>query len=209
MSLSSSRRDHLHDATDRGVGFSRRCGTRAKRSSTEPGASLPCSTDVLVNNGAWNLGIPFPQLDALTPEIWDRIFDTNVRGPFQLARAAARHMSRQGAGRMVNVASVAGLWPTGSSIAYASSKAALIHLTRCLAVALAPEIAVNCVAPGYMEETRMGQRVPKEIADMARQLAALKCTTGIDDVAAQVVAFCRSDSVTGQVLAIDAGIHFH
>jgi 3-oxoacyl-[acyl-carrier protein] reductase len=70
--------------------------------------------DVLVNNAAWNIGIPFPELEALTVEIWDRIFDTNVRGPFQLARAAAAHMKKTGAGRIVNVASVAGSSPTAA-----------------------------------------------------------------------------------------------
>jgi 3-oxoacyl-[acyl-carrier protein] reductase len=101
-------------------------------------------------------------------EIWDRIFDTNVRGPFQLARAAAAHMKKTGAGRIVNVASVAGLKPDGSSIAYAASKAALIHLTRCLAVALAPSITVNCVAPGLIEGTRMAQRLPQPVTERAR-----------------------------------------
>jgi len=165
--------------------------------------------DVLVNNAGWNIGVPFGDLDGLTTEIWDRIFDTNVRGPFQLARAAAAHMRRQGAGRIVNVASVAGLKPTGSSIAYASSKAALVHLTRCLAVALAPEITVNCVAPGLVEGTRMARRMPEEAAQFARQNATLGRTADKADIAAQVVTFCRSDSVTGQVLVIDGGMHFH
>src|SRR5207244_6271268 len=61
--------------------------------------------DVLINNAAWNTGIPFADLDALSVEIWDRIFATNARGPFVLARAAARHMREQGAGRIVNIAS--------------------------------------------------------------------------------------------------------
>lgn len=165
--------------------------------------------DVLVNNAAWNIGIPFQDLDALTTEVWDRIFHTNVRGPFQLARAAAPHMRRQGGGRIVNIASVAGLRPGGSSIAYAASKSALIHLTRCLAVALAPDITVNCVAPGLIEGTRMAQRLPPSVADSARQLAVLQRTTSLEDVAQQVLTFCRADSVTGQVLTIDAGIHFH
>jgi 3-oxoacyl-[acyl-carrier protein] reductase len=102
--------------------------------------------DVLVNNAAWNIGIPFPNLEALTIDIWDRIFATNTRGPFLLARAAARHMVTQGGGRIVNIASVGGLVPASSSIAYSCSKAALIHLTRCLAVALAPDVTVNCIA---------------------------------------------------------------
>ena len=165
--------------------------------------------DVLVNNAAWNVGIPYPELDALTTDIWDRIYATNVRGPFQLARAAARHMRRQGAGRIVNIASIAGLAPTGSSIAYASSKAALIHLTRCLAVALAPEITVNCVAPGLVEGTRMAARIPAPVVERARANAVLRRASSIDDIAGQVLTFCRSDSVTGQVLTIDGGVHFH
>jgi 3-oxoacyl-[acyl-carrier protein] reductase len=165
--------------------------------------------DVLVNNAAWNIGIPFPELDKLSTEIWDRIFDTNVRGPFQLARAAAVHMKETGAGRIVNIASIAGLRPGGSSIAYASSKAALIHLTRCLAVALAPAITVNCVAPGLIEGTRMAQRLPQAVVDDARARVVLRRTSSMTDIAEQVVTFCRADSVTGQVLVVDGGMHFH
>jgi 3-oxoacyl-[acyl-carrier protein] reductase len=165
--------------------------------------------DVLVNNAAWNIGIPFAELDKLTVEVWDRIFDTNVRGPFQLARAAATHMRKAGAGRIVNIASVAGLRAGGSSIAYASSKAALIHLTRCLAVALAPTITVNCVAPGLIEGTRMAQRLPQAVVDNARASVVLGRTSSMDDIAEQVVTFCRADSVTGQVLVVDGGMHFH
>jgi 3-oxoacyl-[acyl-carrier protein] reductase len=165
--------------------------------------------DVLVNNAAWNIGIPFPELDKLTTEVWDRIFDTNVRGPFQLARAAAPHMRKQGGGRIVNIASVAGLRPGGSSIAYASSKAALVHLTRCLAVALAPDITVNCVAPGLIEGTRMAQRLPPAVVEGARQSVVLRRTSDMGDIAQQVATFCRADSVTGQVLVVDGGMHFH
>ena len=165
--------------------------------------------DILVNNAAWNIGIPFPELDKLTIDIWNRIFDTNVRGPFQLARAAAVHMKKAGGGRIVNIASIAGLRPGGSSIAYASSKAALIHLTRCLAVALAPTITVNCVAPGLIEGTRMAQRLPKAVVDDARASVVLGRTSSMDDIAEQIVTFCRADSVTGQVLVVDGGMHFH
>lgn len=165
--------------------------------------------DILVNNAGWNTGVPFRDLDALTPDIWNHIQDVNLRGPFFLARAAAPHLRARGAGRIVNIASVGGLRPAASSIAYAVAKAGLIHLTRCLAVALAPEVTVNCVAPGLMEGTRMAKRLPTEVVESTRRLAVLQRSTAIDDVAAQVVAFCRADSVTGQVLNIDAGVHFH
>src|SRR5204863_10210469 len=115
--------------------------------------------------------VAFCELDGLTVHVWDRVQEVNLRGPFFLARAAARHLRARGAGRIVNVASVAGLRPAGSSIAYAVSKAGLIHLTRCLAVALAPEVTANCVAPGLMEGTRMAKRLPDEVVESTRRLA--------------------------------------
>jgi NAD(P)-dependent dehydrogenase (short-subunit alcohol dehydrogenase family) len=162
--------------------------------------------DILVNNAAWNIGIRFPDLDALTVDVWDRVLETNLRGPFLLARAFAPHLRAHKAGRIVNIASVAGLFPGGSSIAYAASKAGLVHLTRCLAVALAPDVAVNCIAPGLVEGTRMAQRLPEEMAAMARKQAVLGRTGSAKDIAAQVVGFCQADSVTGQVLVIDGGM---
>ena len=165
--------------------------------------------DILVNNAGWNISIPYPDLQTLDAPTWDRLFSTNLRGPYLIARAAAPHLKASGSGRIVNIASVAGLNPGGSSIGYACSKAALIHLSRCLAVALAPEVAVNCVAPGLMEGTRMTSRLRPEIAEGARQRAVLKRAASVEDVADQVVAFCRSDSVTGQVLNVDAGVFFH
>lgn len=206
------------DETVRAVETLGRKAVRVQVDQTDPTAIEPAveraardlgRLDVLVNNAGWNIGIPFPELDKLTTEIWDRIFDTNVRGPFQLARAVAPHMRARGGGRIVNIASVAGVKPTGSSIAYASSKAALIHLTRCLAVALAPMITVNCVAPGLVEGTRMAARIPPEVVERVRREAVLQRAADGNDIASQVVTFCRADSVTGQTMVIDAGVHFH
>jgi 3-oxoacyl-[acyl-carrier protein] reductase len=118
-------------------------------------------------------------------------------------------MKRQGSGRIVNIASVAGLAPMGSSLAYASSKAALIHLTRCLAVALAPDITVNCIAPGLVEGTRMAKRIPLEVVDRARRSMVLGHAADAGDIAEQVVTFCRTDSITGQVIVVDGGMYFH
>ena len=73
--------------------------------------------DALVNNAAWNISIPFPDLEALDAATWDRLFSTNLRGPYLLCRAAAPHLKASGSGRIVNIASVAGLNPGGSSIA--------------------------------------------------------------------------------------------
>jgi NAD(P)-dependent dehydrogenase (short-subunit alcohol dehydrogenase family) len=165
--------------------------------------------DILVNNAGWNVSIPFPDLDALDAATWDRLFSTNLRGPYLICRAAAPHLKASGSGRIVNIASVAGLNPGGSSIAYATSKAGLIHLSRCLAVALAPGVSVNCVAPGLMDGTRMTSRLRPEQVQGALQRAVLKRAATVEDVADQVLAFCKSDSVTGQTVNIDAGVFFH
>ena len=97
--------------------------------------------DILVNDAAFNKSIPFTDLDNLTLEVWDKIMAVNLTGPMRLTKAVAPVMKAQGRGRIVNISSVAGLGPQGSSIAYAVSKAGLIHLTRCMAVALAPRNA--------------------------------------------------------------------
>ena len=110
--------------------------------------------DILINDAAYNQPVPFTDLDNLTQDVWDKIMEVNLTGPMRLTKAVAPIMKAQGRGRIVNIASVAGLRPVGSSIAYAVSKAGLIHLTRCMAVALAPETLVNCVAPGLIEGTR-------------------------------------------------------
>jgi 3-oxoacyl-[acyl-carrier protein] reductase len=165
--------------------------------------------DILVNDAASNKWIPFHDLDALTYEEWQRILDVNLTGPMLCTKAVAPVMQRQGAGRIVNIASIAGLSPTGSPIAYAVSKAGLIHLTRCMAVGLAPTILVNCIAPGYLEGTRATANLDPVYQEQSRMGALLKRAADKDDIAEQVVAFCRTDSVTGQTLAIDAGRFFH
>jgi NAD(P)-dependent dehydrogenase (short-subunit alcohol dehydrogenase family) len=165
--------------------------------------------DILINNAAVNQPVPFQDLVGLTPEIWDQLLNTNLRGPFLVTRAAARYLKRQDQGRVVNISGFPGLAPLGSSIALAVSKAGLIHLTRCLAVALAPSITVNCVAPGLMEGTRMSSRVRPEAITALKERAALKRTTNLEDVARQVVLFCQAESITGQTQVIDGGIVFH
>ncbi len=167
------------------------------------------SIDVLVNNAAVNMWIPFSDLDALTLDIWDEIIGMNLTGPFLCAKAVAGAMKKGGEGRIINISSGAGLRPGGSSIAYAVSKAGLIHLTRCLAVALAPQVLVNCVAPGMLEETRMTANLDPEFAERSRRNALLKRAASKSDVADQVVGFARTDTITGQTIVVDAGVFFH
>jgi 3-oxoacyl-[acyl-carrier protein] reductase len=165
--------------------------------------------DILINNAAANRWVPFPDLEGLTPDIWSDLLHRNLTSPFLLSRAAAPLLRRHGRGRIVNISSVAGFTPSGSSIAYAVSKAGLNHLTRCLAVALAPEVLVNGVAPGLMDGTRMTAALEPAYVERVRAGAALKRAASRDDVADQVVTFCRTDSVTGQTLVIDAGRFYH
>lgn len=165
--------------------------------------------DILVNNAGASRRVPFHDLDALTPEIWDLLLDTNLRGPFLMTRAAAPELKRHNSGRVVNISGFPGLTPEGSSIGQAVSKAGLIHLTKCLAVALAPSVAVNCVAPGLMEGTRMSSTRSPEATAAFRDRTLLKRNTNLDEVARQVVLFCQADSITGQTQAIDGGIVFH
>jgi 3-oxoacyl-[acyl-carrier protein] reductase len=162
--------------------------------------------DILVNNAAWNVRVAFPDLAALTPDLWDRVLETNLRGPFMLARACAALLKADGGGHIVNISSIGGIAPIGSSIAYAASKAGLNHLTRCLAVAMAPEVAVNCIASGLVENTRMSNRAMDRLAqEAARQRALLGRTTQTSDIAEQVMTFVTSTSVTGQTIVIDGG----
>src|SRR2546423_12601681 len=137
--------------------------------------------DILVNDAAYNQAIPFPDLDSLTMEVWDKILDVNLTGPMRLIKAAAPVMKAQGRGRIVNIASVAGLAPTGSSIAYAVSKAGLIHLTRCMAVALAPAVQVSCRAPGLLEGPRAPANRRSERIEGSASASLLKEPADKDD----------------------------
>jgi 3-oxoacyl-[acyl-carrier protein] reductase len=165
--------------------------------------------DILVNDAAYNQAIPFADLNGLTIEAWDRILAVNLTGPMQLIKAVAPLMKAQGEGRIVNIASVAGLHPVGSSIAYAVSKAGLIHLTRCMAVALAPETLVNCVAPGLLDGTRATANLRPEMIERSAATSLLKKPADKEDCADMVVTLCRSRTMTGQTMVIDSGRVFH
>lgn len=165
--------------------------------------------DILINDAAYNKSIPFTDLDSLTMDVWDKILAVNLTGPMRLIKAVAPVMKAQGQGRIVNIASVAGVGPTGSSIAYAVSKAGLIHLTRCMAVALAPETLVNCVAPGLLEGTRATSNLRAEQIRNSAATSLLKKPADKDDCADMVVTMCRTETMTGQTMVIDSGRYFH
>ncbi|MCL2060562.1 MAG: glucose 1-dehydrogenase [Oscillospiraceae bacterium] len=124
-------------------------------------AKLLGGLDVLVNNTGVTRFIPFPNLDAATTEVWDELYKVNVEGAFFCARAASKIMQKQdGQGVILFISSVAGMLPRGSSIPYSVSKAAVIHVAKCLAQVLAPKIRVNCISPGVIQNTRWNDRNP-------------------------------------------------
>ena len=165
--------------------------------------------DILINNAAIARGVPFSDLEGLLDSVWDETMTANLRGPWLVSKYAARHLKASGRGRIVNIAAMAGMKPMGASIAQSVSKAGVIQLTRCLAVALAPDVTVNCVAPGLMEGTELTKNMSDAFRDSFTSRAVMGTTTSLADVAGQVVQFCRSDTVTGQTLVVDGGVHFH
>ena len=164
---------------------------------------------ILVNNAAITKHVPLADLEGLTDDAWLPIFDTNVRGTFFCARAAAPVMRRAGGGVIVNIGSVAGISGGGSSLAYSASKAAVHTMTLSLARALAPDIRVNCVAPGFIDTDWHARGLGEERAvqlkaqTVARTPLGRYCTP--DDVAQAILSVIATDFMTGQILVVDGG----
>jgi 3-oxoacyl-[acyl-carrier protein] reductase len=159
--------------------------------------------DVLVNNAATTYFVPHTDLDGLTGQVWDDILNVNLKGTFFACRAAMPHLKARG-GNIVNIASVAGVAGSGSSIAYAASKGAVITLTKSLAKAFAPEVRVNAVAPGPVQTRWLADH--PEMIESAMHFTPLKRPATPDDVAAVVLFLGDQTSLmTGQVLVVDGG----
>jgi ketoreductase RED2 len=160
--------------------------------------------DIVVNNAGITEVIPHEDLEAATNEIWERILRVNVVGPWNVIRAAAPHLRATGDGIVVNITSVAGVRPVGSSIPYAVSKAALNHLTVLLANALGPEIRVHAVAPGLIDTPWTADW--DTVRETVRTTAPLRRSGTPEDVADACVALISAGYATGQVLVVDGGI---
>jgi 3-oxoacyl-[acyl-carrier protein] reductase len=175
-------------------------------------ASVPLEAfgriDILVNDAASNIGGPFKDLQGLDLEMWTRLLDINLTAPYMTMRALADTLRLNGKGRIVNISSWVGVVPRGSSIGYSVSKAALMHLTKCMAVALAPDVLVNCIAPGHMEGTAATENLSPEHQATARAASVLGRPTEKEDVADAVLMMVRTDSITGQTLLVDSGRAF-
>ena len=164
--------------------------------------------DILVNNAAITAFVDFPDLEGLTDDVWDRLYAVNVKGTFFCCRAVVPAMRKQGSGRIINIASLAGIAPQGSSIAYSTSKAAVIHLSKCLARTLGPEIRLNVIAPGFIAETRWNEGRPNLEATIqkAGQTAPLKRVGTPEDIAEAVLFLAtRGEFMTGDVMVVDGG----
>ena len=164
--------------------------------------------DLLVNNAGTPGGrraLAPSDLDAITDEMWKSVLDTNLVGLFRLTRAAAPHLRRSN-GAVVNLASVSALSSRGSSMAYAASKAGIVTLTRHLAVALAPEIRVNAVAPGAVDSTwQIEWTEEQRKSSIERTPLKRRCVP--EDIA-ETIAYLgfAAPMVTGQTVIIDGGL---
>lgn len=169
------------------------------------------SIDALVNNAGTTKVVPHPDLEGLTAEDFQRIFQLNVIAPFQMVRACADAL-KKARGAVVNVPSVASVLGTGSSVAYASSKAALETMSLSLARSLAPEVRVNVVAPGHTNTpwhpTVRGPAQAAEVEKRYSAIAPLKAISQPADVADAVVWLIEgARSVTGETIYVDGGMH--
>jgi pteridine reductase len=168
------------------------------RAAVEAAAARFSRLDILVNNaGRYETAA----LESITVEQWDAMFDTNTRAPFLAAQAAYLYLKATH-GRIINIGSLGGLHPWPTHAHYCTSKAALHMLTRTMSKAWAPEISVNCVAPGMI----VNGEVAEEFEHFARR-TPMRRNGSADDVAAAVLFFATGPHfITGQILSVDGGL---
>jgi len=165
--------------------------------------------DALVNNAGTTATWKVKDLESLDMAEWDRTFAVNVRGTFQVTRAAVPLLKKGSNPSVVNTASIVGLRPGPQPLPYAASKAAVVNLTKTLAWNLGPEIRVNAVAPGWMEGDWMERMLGDKYEDLMGKRAKLtplrRCVTA-DDVAETMLNLLQSNRfVTGEIVVIDGG----
>ncbi|MCH9675796.1 MAG: SDR family oxidoreductase [Gammaproteobacteria bacterium] len=168
--------------------------------------------DGLINNAGTTKFCAHDDLDGLSAEDFHAIYAVNVVGPYQMIRAVAPTMKKQGHGAVVNVASMAGVMGTGSSVAYAASKGALNTMTLSLARSLGPEIRVNTVCPGFVQGSWLREGLGADVYDSA--LARLRENNPLaeagqpEDMADTAVFFVEgAGMITGEFLMVDGGNH--
>jgi 3-oxoacyl-[acyl-carrier protein] reductase len=169
--------------------------------------------DILVNNAGTTKFAAHHDLEALDVTDFQWIYGVNVVGPYQMIRACAPAMKKQGAGSVVNISSIAGVMGVGSSVAYAASKGALNTMTLSLARALAPEIRVNAICPAFVAtrwfSDKFGAEAAANIAKQQSEYTPLRRAGTPEDIADAVAFFASPASrhITGERLLLDAGHH--
>ena len=159
--------------------------------------------DYLVNNAGITHQLQFNDLSAINDDIWDALFDVNVKGTFHCCQAAAPYLKQRSDSAIVNVGSIAGETGYGSSLPYAVSKSAVHGMTRSLARALAPNVRVNGVAPGAVA-TRWWKGNEEKMHALSGHLP-LQLISTPEDIAALVLMLLTAESVTGQILRAENG----
>ncbi|HEY9841456.1 MAG: SDR family NAD(P)-dependent oxidoreductase [Candidatus Sericytochromatia bacterium] len=160
--------------------------------------------DILVNNAGWTRAVPEQDLEALDAELMEKTLRLKLHVPLELVRAGRLHLQHS-RGCVVNITSVAGIAARGNSIIYSAANAGLANLTRSLARALAPEIRVNAVAPGFVDT---GFAWPVDGSQRAHVAGRNHIGRTIEpaEVAAAVRFLCESPGITGEEIAVDGGI---
>lgn len=192
----------LHDLADLEIeALAVRCDLRDPESIEQTVAAVVeefGTLDILVNNAGF---FESAVLEQITVAQWDAMFSTNTRAPFLLAKAAHPHL-RAARGRIINIGSLGGLHPWATHGHYCTSKAALHMLSQTMAKAWAPEISVNCVAPGMIVQGE----VDEAYEHFARKTPMRRNGTA-EDVAAAARFFATAPHfITGQLLAVDGGL---
>jgi 3-oxoacyl-[acyl-carrier protein] reductase len=160
--------------------------------------------DILVNNAGLERG---GSINDVTEEDWLRVAEVNIMAPFFLSREAFKIMEKQQKGKIINVTSTTGFLPNASNIVYRVSKSALIHLTKCLALAFAPHVQVNGIAPGMMEHPMKGSGFTPEEREARAQMRPLKRLGTLSEIADLFVylASDQSNYITGEIINFDGG----
>lgn len=159
--------------------------------------------DGLVNNASITAQIAMDDLESVTGEVWDALFNVNVKGMFYCVKAVVPYMKKQKSGVIVNMGSVAGMTGIGSSIPYAATKSAIHTMTKSLAIALAPDIRVNSISPGAVH-TRWWSGHEEKMYQLVGNLPLKRISTP-DDIAEAILFQLTQESVTGQIFTIDNG----
>jgi len=161
--------------------------------------------DILINNAAWTRFIPHKELEELSEDVLENTWSVIVKAPVYCTRAAVPHLRKNGAGSVINITSSAAYTAMGSSVIYCAAKAALASITKSLARALAPEIRVNAIAPGFVD-TGFVNWSPEVLEHLKRKTRLGRPVVAEDIADAAVFLAADANASTGQTILVDGGV---